>query len=280
MAPTPMSDWILSRRFAFEGQDVRYEIFGEGPPLVLVHGTPWSSFNWRHLIPALSQHWSVHVYDLLGYGQSEMASAGADQDVSLEVQGRLLAALLKHWKLEAPRVIAHDFGGSATLRAHLLHGCDFKQIVLVDPVALKPWGSPFFAHVQKHEAAFQGVPDYIHEAIIRAYVQGATHAAMPDDTLAGILKPWRGERGRHAFYRQIAQADQRYTDDLEPLYARIARPVLIAWGEADRWIPVETGRRLHAAIPGSRFTAIANAGHLVQEDQPQALLGAVENFFR
>ena len=39
-----MSDsWNLPESFEFEGQCVRYEIIGEGPPLVLVHGTPFSS---------------------------------------------------------------------------------------------------------------------------------------------------------------------------------------------------------------------------------------------
>jgi len=275
MGPIVMSDWKLSRSFAFEGQDVRYEIRGEGPPLVLVHGTPWSSFNWRQLIPELARTRTVYFYDLLGYGQSDMRDG---QKVALDVQGRLLAALLHHWQLDAPPIVGHDFGGTTVLRAHLLERCSFERMVLIDPVALSPWGSPFFAHVRQHEAAFRGVPDAIHQAIVTAYVKDATHSPMPPDTLAGILRPWLGERGRHGFYRQIAQADRRYTDELEPLYSGIARPVLIVWGENDAWIPLPTGRRLHEAIPGSAFVPVPGAGHLVQEDQPQLLVNVLEKF--
>ena len=267
--------WTLSKTFDFHGQEVRYDVQGEGEPIVLVHGTPWSSFCWRNLIPYLAKSWKVHYFDLLGYGQSEKRDA---QDVSLAVQNELLAALIEHWQLDSPTIIAHDFGGVTTLRTHLLNRRDFRKIVLIDPVAIAPWGSEFFAHVNKHEAVFAELPDYIHEAVVAAYVRGAMHTPMPEKTLRGIVNPWLGERGRRAFYRQIAQADQRYTDEVQPLYAQIKRPVLLVWGEEDTWIPIERGRELHAMIPRSEFVPIAGAGHLVQEDAVNRLTEAIDRF--
>jgi len=274
---TPITDWHLPHRFTFEGQQIAYGIEGEGPPFVLVHGTPWSSFNWRHLIPALAKNWTVYFYDLLGYGQSEKREG---QDVSLQVQNRVLAGLLDHWQLKTPHILGHDFGGTTVLRTHLLEQRDFQQIVLVDPVAVAPWGSSFFAHVRTHQAAFQGVPDDIHEAMVAAYVQGAMHNPMPDETLRGILRPWQGEIGRPAFYRQIAQADQRFTDEIEPLYAKITRPVLMVWGEEDTWIPIKRGFKLHQMIPHAQWVSIPTTGHLVQEDAPDALLTAIQSFLQ
>lgn len=270
-----MGDWSLTRTFSFQGQIIRYDVRGNGPPVVLVHGTPWSSFNWRHLIPHLAKDWTVYFYDLLGYGQSEMKEG---QDVSLGIQNRVLAAFLDYLELDAPKIIGHDFGGTTVLRTHLLGGRDFERILVCNPVALSPWGSPFFAHVNRHESAFSGVPEYIHEAIVIAYVKGAMRAPMSMETLEGILRPWRGDMGRRAFYRQIAQADRHYTDEIEPLYGQIDRPVLIAWGEKDDWIPIERGRQLNVAIPGSKLVPIPAAGHLVQEDQPQVLLEVIRKF--
>jgi len=274
---TSITDWQLPHRFTFEGQPIAYGIEGQGPPLVLVHGTPWSSFNWRHLIPALAQHWTVYFYDLLGYGHSEQREG---QDVSLQVQNRVLAGLLDHWQLETPPIIGHDFGGTTVLRTHLLEQRDFQHIVLVDPVAVAPWGSSFFAHVRMHQSAFQGIPDYIHEAMVTAYVRGAMHKPMPAETLQGILRPWQGDMGQPAFYRQIAQADQRFTDEIEPLYAKITRPVLLVWGEEDTWIPSDRGRQLQQQIPQAQWVSIPNAGHLVQEDAPAALLTAIQSFLQ
>lgn len=47
---------------------------------------------------------------------------------------------------------------------------------------------------------------------------------MSDEALAPHVEPWLGVEGQAAFYRQIAQADQRYTDEVEPLYGQITAP--------------------------------------------------------
>ncbi|BCR05617.1 alpha/beta hydrolase [Desulfuromonas versatilis] len=269
-----MSEWSLPESFDFQGRRVRYGIRGEGPPLVLVHGTPWSSFNFRHLIAALAEDFRVYYYDLLGYGQSDQSPG----DVSLGIQNQVLAGLLDFWKLETPAIIGHDFGGATLLRAHLLDGCDFKKIVLIDPVAISPWGSPFFRHVQQHEAAFAGVPHYIHEAIVRAYIQTAAFKPIADEVLSRMVSFWQDGGGQAAFYRQIAQADSAYTDEVQPLYGNISRPVLILWGREDRWIPAEQGEALKSMIPGAALQTIAEAGHLVIEENPGALVAAIRGF--
>ena len=133
----------LTRAFEFEGQTVAYDMVGEGDPIVLVHGTPFSSFVWRSIARALARRHRVFLYDLLGYGQSEKR---AGQDVSLAVQNKVFAALLNHWALDRPNIISHDFGGATVLRAHLIDRCDYRKLLLIDPVALRPWGSPFVQH--------------------------------------------------------------------------------------------------------------------------------------
>jgi len=142
-----MTYWKLPETYAFEGRPVRYGVVGNGPPLVIVHGTPWSSFNMRHLVKALSKDFKVHYHDLIGYGQSDMKPG----DVSLGIQNQILDKLIDHWGLENPPIIGHDFGGATVLRTHLLNARSFEKIVLIDPVSLSPWGSPFFQHVKEHE---------------------------------------------------------------------------------------------------------------------------------
>jgi pimeloyl-ACP methyl ester carboxylesterase len=198
----------LTRAFEFEGQTVAYDMVGEGDPIVLVHGTPFSSFVWRTIARELARSYRVFFYDFLGYGQSEKR---AGQDVSLAVQNKLLAALLKHWELDRPHVVAHDFGGATALRAHLIDGCDYQKLLLIDPVAVRPWGSPFVQHVRRFEEAFAGVPDYIQRAILEAYLQGAAHRPLSDEVLEAYIDPWMGAVGQPAFYRQIAQMDATRT---------------------------------------------------------------------
>lgn len=269
-----MAEWVLPEAFDFDGRTVRYAVRGTGPPLVVVHGTPWSSFNLRHIIQALSDEYTVYCYDLVGYGRSSKQAG----DVSLGIQNELLVRLLEHWKLTAPAIVGHDFGGATLLRAHLINQQAFDRIVLIDPVAVSPWGSAFFRHVAAHEAAFAGVPDYIHEALLRAYINTAAVRPIREEVLRATIAPWLEADGKEAFYRQIAQADPVHTDAVQPLYGEITRPVLVLWGREDTWIPVERGRMLCGLIPGATLKVIANAGHLVIEEEPERLAAEIRDF--
>jgi pimeloyl-ACP methyl ester carboxylesterase len=272
---TTASSWELPETFLFEGQQVRHGVLGSGEPLVLIHGTPFSSVVWRRIAPHLAVHRRVFYFDLLGYGRSEMRSG---QDVSLATQSRLFTALLDHWRLAKPDVVAHDFGGCTALRTYLLDDRPYRSLALIDPVALSPWGSPFVRHVREHEAAFAGLPPYIHEAILPAYIGGAAFRPLSEQDMKRYVDPWLGELGQAAFYRQIAQMDSRYTDEIESRYGELRCPVLILWGEEDRWIPIERGRELAARIPTATLRCVPDAGHLVQEDAPEAIVAALLGF--
>jgi len=270
-----MGDWQLEETYTFRGETVRYGSVGDGPPIVLVHGTPFSSYVWHRVAPHLADRHRVYYFDLLGYGRSSKRDG---QDVSLGVQNVLLGELLDHWGLNRPDVVGHDFGGATALRTHLIDGRDFRSLTLIDPVALSPWGIGLDRHVRVHEGAFRAMPRDIHEAIVTTYLRGAIHRELPRDELTPYLQPWLGGDNQGAFYRQMVQFDQRWTDEIEHRYAEIRCPTLILWGEHDRWLPIEQGRRLANLINDAQLKTVAGAGHLVQEDAPEAIVAAVLAF--
>lgn len=259
---------MLSQIFGWKGRSVRWERLGSGPAVVFCHGTPWSSVLWRPFAEALSGRFATYLWDMPGYGAS---SKDPEHPVSLDVQGELLAALLEHWELDAPHVVAHDYGGAVALRAHLLHDAAYASLALVDVVALAPWGSEFFRLVRENADVFSAVPPAIHEGVVRAYIAGASRRGLSEESMESLVAPWRGAEGQAAFYRQIAQADQRYTDDVEPLYPQLDLPVLVVWGEEDTWIPVDRAHRLHQLVPGAELRLVDDAGHLIHLDRPAAL---------
>lgn len=169
-----MSDWTLDRTFDSPSGEVRWDVLGpeHAPPVVLVHGTPFSSYVWRGIARGLAQAHRVYVWDLPGYGASAQY---AGQDVSLGAQGRVLAELLGHWGLTEPAVAAHDFGGCVALRAHLLHGARYRRLALVDPVALSPWGSPAYRLLGGRAEVFGELSPDLHRALVREYVGSASH---------------------------------------------------------------------------------------------------------
>ncbi|SDP73386.1 Pimeloyl-ACP methyl ester carboxylesterase [Actinopolyspora xinjiangensis] len=264
--------WNPPEVFEFHGQEVRYGVMGEGTPVVLLHGTPFSSVVWRRIAPQLARHHRVYYFDLLGYGRSEKK---AGQDVSLGVQNRVFAELLDHWGIDSPHVVGHDFGGTTALRTHLLDGRDYRSMTLIDPVALSPHGSEFVRTARRHEAAFGELPAYVHEAVLRAYIGGAVCRSLSEREMRYYLEPWSGDRGQAAFYRQIAQMHDRHTDEIQDRYDEVRCPVTLLWGERDAWVPLERGRALAERLPHTEFDVVPEAGHLVPEDAPEAVVAAV-----
>ena len=196
-----MADWPLPETFRFSGQAVRWGRMSAGPALVLLHGTPFSSWEWHRVAPHLAATRMVYYYDMPGYGASEKR---AGQDVSLGVQNAVAAALFAHWGLDRPDVVAHDFGGATALRAHLIDGLDYRSLTLIDPVALAPWGSPLVSHVRAHEAAFAGMPAYMHDAILPP-------TCRPRCTAPPRRTPWR-LRGAEASPRGHGERRRRRGD--------------------------------------------------------------------
>ena len=265
-------NWILNQTVETKAGTVAAGSTGNGPPVVLAHGWPWSSYSWHRVIPLLSNKFKLYWYDMPGYGQS---NKNPEQRTSLDVQGEVFSEMLSHWKLSNPAVIAHDFGGATTLRGHLLHGCDFSQYILMNVVAMRPWGSEFFDHVGRHVDAFTGLPSHIHQAVVTSYIQGALVSEIDPEDLDRLVTPWLSDEGKDSFYRQFALADEKYTAEVEPLFGQIRCPTKILWGEDDPWIPLERGKRLHDCMPGADFQTLPGVGHLPQLEVPDRVAKSI-----
>ncbi len=269
----------LTEEFRWEGRTIRWGRTGAGPAVVFCHGTPWSSVVWQAYAQELGADHTVYLWDMPGFGRS---SKQPDHRVDFDVQARVFAALLAHWGLDgtdaAPHVVAHDYGGIVSLRAHLVEGARYMSLLLTDVVAIPPAGSPFFRFVQDNPDLLAGLPGYIHTAVVHEYIRGAGHRDLSDADLAALVEPWVGAQGQPAFYRQIAQFDVKYLEDIESRLGGIDIPVHVVWGRQDTWIPLSTGQRLHSLIPGATLRTVDGAGHLIQYDAPVALTGEIRRW--
>lgn len=262
----------LNEQFTFQGQSVAWGCIGEGDPVVMVHGFPWSAQAWRNIAPWIAKTHKVYFFDMLGCGLSEKREG---QIVSENVQSDLLEALIHYWQLEKPQIVAHDFGGLAALRGHFINGIEYGKLHLIDPVALLPSGSAFYTHVAQHEAAFAGLPEYAHDALFRAYIQQAAYYPLKEEAIEIYADPWRGTLGQPAFYRQIAQADINNIALAQEKYRKPEFEVHLLWGTHDTFIPLSQGHELHNLLAANSFTVISNAAHIVQEDAPEAIVAAL-----
>lgn len=262
-------NWAVDEEFQSPDGTVRWTAFGSGDPIVLVHGTPYSSFLWRDIAPALAATRRVFVFDQLGYGQSDQHDG---QDLSLKAQARNFASLLDHWGLSNPSVVAHDIGGAVALRTLLLEGVNYRDLTLFDAVSGGEWERGLFQLILKYADVFHQLPDYAHEALVASHLRHATHTGFRPGVLEAFLAPWRGAAGQAAFYRQYSQIKQADTAEYEPLLGKISIPMRLIWGREDHILPPRYAEWLHGKVPHSSLTWIDGAGHLLQEDAPAQLL--------
>ena len=263
--------WTLDQTCETSAGRVAAGCAGSGPELVLAHGWPWSSWAWHRVIPMLTGAFRVHWYDMPGFGRSDLSPL---RPAHLGTQGDVLAEMLDFWGLSEPLVVAHDFGGAVALRAHLLGGRDLGGLVLMNVVAMRPWGSDFFAHVGRHVEAFTGLPAHIHAAVVRAYIGGALAVPLPEGDVEALAAPWLSEEGRRAFYAQFALADEAFTAEMESSYGDLRCPAAVLWGVDDPWIPVDRGRAL-ADAAGVELHPLDGLGHLPQLEAPERVGGVL-----
>lgn len=265
----------LDQRFEWQGRELAWGRAGAGPAVVFCHGTPFSSLLWQPFAEALSRDFTVYLWDMPGYGRS---SKRAGHPVDFGVQADAFTALLAHWGLERPHVIAHDIGGAVSLRTHLIMGVGYASLMLVDVVAIPPSGSPFFKFVQAHPGVLDQLPPYVHTTVVRAYIQGASHRGLRDDDLDALVQPWTGEDGQPAFYRQMGDYDERFLEENERHLGRIDIPTRIVWGAQDAWIPADIARRLQGLIPAAELSLVEGAGHLIHHDAPVTLMNEIRTW--
>lgn len=253
------------------------------PPLIFIHGTPWSSQVWTPYALSLSRQFHVHLFDRAGFGDSpaEEKLPGAstttsnitEYDSDLARQSEAFAALFQSWipswNGQKPHVIAHDNAGLISLRAHLLHECDYASLCLIDVVAIGPFGKSLFKAVAENPSYFLALPDMAIDGILESYIRNAAHFDLSQTDIRALKAPWLREGGNVRFVRELCQANYRNTDAVEPKYGEVGTkmPVKVIWGADDKWIPAADAFRLGKSLNAKDVVVIENAGHLIMYDQ-------------
>jgi pimeloyl-ACP methyl ester carboxylesterase len=269
------TDWNLTQTFHSPQGAIRWDAFGDGPPIVLLHGTPNWSFIWRGVTERLRARHRVYVFDWPGFGRSERYP---EQNISWDEQARRLPELFAHWEIHTPTVVAFDFAPIFALRAHFFEGLDVGAFVLADAAVIPPFVTDFSRLARENIATMRALPVYVAEAMIAAHLRQTTHRAMDAETLEGYLAPWRGPDGVAAYWRAVARYDEDMAAPLVPRLAHLAVPTRLVWGENDAWFPPDKARELAAALPNAQLRFIPEAGHFSPEDAPESFAREILDF--
>jgi pimeloyl-ACP methyl ester carboxylesterase len=173
----------------------------------------------------------------------------------------------------------HDIGGAIVLRSHLLDEVPFSHIALIDAVVLRPWITPTTWHMQANLDVYRTMPTHVYERVTAAHIATAVHHLADEATFEQYFARWRGKKGQEAYLQKVAQFDEEYTAEFEPLLGSMQTPVRIIWGERDSWLDPAFARRLHELLPNSDLKLIPDAGHFVMEDAPEEVTRELRDFF-
>jgi magnesium chelatase accessory protein len=244
---------------------------GQGPCLLLLHGTAASTHSWRDLAPILAPHFTLIAPDLPGHGFTTSLS---QTRVSLVGFSEALHALLKQLQVSPDLVLGHSAGAAIALRM-ALDGKIAPRAIFSLNGALLPLGDEHAAFFTRAARVMVGLPFVSKLCAWRASKQEVA-AKLLRDTGSDI-----GPRGVELYTRlfgypgHIRAALMMMAQwELRPLLrdlARLTPALFLMVGSRDRAVPPMQARRIQAILPAARIITLEGLGHLAHEEAPQRI---------
>ncbi|HEX9122200.1 MAG TPA: alpha/beta hydrolase [Actinomycetota bacterium] len=244
----------------------------EDPAIVFLHGYPTSSYLWREFVPLFAPWFHVIAPDLLGSGDSDKpVSASLD----IRAQAGYVLELLAELGIGSFAVVGHGAGGG--IAQLLALQADARAIVLIDSIAFETWPTPLMREVQRSEHP----AELTEEFLPRWLRSGMGHAErLTAGTVREYLRPFQGEEGAAALLRLVRALDGAGLAGLEAELGALEIPVLMLWGEDDRYLPAEVAERLHDVIPTSSLAVLPGCSHFLPEDAPETIAPLMFEYLR
>src|SRR5687768_925308 len=123
--------------------EIAYRRFGDGPPLVMIHGWPLSGFTYRHVIPRLARSFTCYAPDSPGAGDSRWRP---DHDFPFHGQAQAYARFVDKLGLDRFALLAHDTGATIARELALIVGRRAERLVMINteiPNHRPPWIQTF-----------------------------------------------------------------------------------------------------------------------------------------
>jgi 3-oxoadipate enol-lactonase len=251
------------------GARLVYEVAGNGPAVVLIHGFGLDMRMWDPQAAPLADRFRVVRYDCRGFG----ASGPLDPAVPYTHAGDLVA-ILDHLDIDGAVLAGLSFGGRVALQTALAAPDRVRGLVLLDAVLDGvPWDP-------ESARALEYVARQVEAGGVRAgreawLVHPLFAAARERPDLAAALAAMvAGYPGQH----WLGQDPHRQTRAPIDVLEGVTGPALVAVGERDVPGFREMSAVLARRIPGAAYRVIAGAGHMVSMEQPAAVSELLTRF--
>ncbi len=251
---------------------------GQGPTLLLVHGTGASAHSWRSIAPLLAQRFTVIAPDLPGHGFTEQPKR---KGLSLPVMADAVSGLVERLRIRPSVVVGHSAGAAISMRCCIDGGLCPDGLVSVNgalrpfrgaagylypPLARLMFLNPLTPHLiarsagdrERVERLIDGTGSTLGETGVELYARLLTspaHVAAALDMVA------------HWNLRGLEQG-----------LPKLKAPLLLITGENDRAVPPADAEFARRLAPRAHTVQVAGVGHLAHEEAPQAVAGRIFEF--
>lgn len=258
--------------------DIAYLRSGQGPPLVLLHGIPSSSYLWRDVIGPLSATFEVLAPDLLGYGDSDKR---LDVDLSIAAQARYIVAFMETLGVHQAAVAGHDIGGGVAQLMAVDEPQRVARLILIDSIVDNNWPIADIARL-KEPAWDQIMVNIDLRAGLRKGLEAGmvTPGRVTDELVDEWTRPFQDLGGRRAYLRAARALNNRDLAGRSKHIDEIETPTLILWGANDKFLEPRWAETLHHKLRDSTVEIIDPGGHFLPLDRPDAVAEAITRFLR
>lgn len=281
--------WVDRAEYPFAAHELalpvgrmHYVDEGDGEPILFVHGTPDWSFGWRHLIRGLSTRYRCIAPDHLGFGLSEKPPANQWSYLPRDHSANLIA-LIEHLGLQNITLVLHDFGGPIGLGYAVEHPENVRRLVLLNTWCGSLAGDPHFDASRLFAGAF-GQFLYQRLAFSTRVMMPKSYGdrrkltpALHRHYLNALPTP-SDRHGTWVLARELLGSSEWYQSLWERRECLKELPTLILWGLKDFAFRPQELERLRQCFPHAHAHTFEQAGHFLQDEEPEAVLAEICEF--
>lgn len=253
--------------------ELNYKEFGQGPPLIILHGLFGTLDNWQTIARQLANDYSVFILDQRNHGRSPHT----DQHDYPSLAEDLRAFMESHWMYDGAHIVGHSMGGKTAMQFALEHPDLVKKLVVVD-IAPKGYNG---GHHEIFQALFDLHPEQIEDR--KQADEFLAQRIAEEDVRQFLMKNLtRRKEGGYEFKMNLPVLWEHYDNILAPVAGTpFEGPSLFVRGGRSKHVELPGDAALISTLfPNAVIETIERAGHWVHAEAPAELLQTVQHFLR
>ena len=250
-------------------KDLFFRDFGNGKPIIILHGIMGSSDFWAPTAKVLSNKYRVLIPDLPNHGNSLHTNT-----LDYQSMANIIEEFAITNNIEKPIIIGHSYGGKIALQMAKKNNIDIEKIVIIDITS----GKQDSKNIEKMIKILS-----LPLPFISSYKQASKYfASLTDDqnTITLLSKGLKREGKQLRWKWNTELLCRQYSQILQPitLPTQCHIPLLLIKGELSDYITPSGIKELQYSFSQLRVASIANAGHWVHVDNFDDFISTLESF--